>query len=123
MGIGLVRQMAKHDRSLDALFKALADPGRRVILERLMTGPASVGDLAAELDVALPTALGHLAKLETGGLVQTEKRGRTRICRADPRPLARAQDWLSAQRAVWDGRLDRLEAFLDTVEPDDDPRP
>lgn len=109
--------MAKHDPRLDTLFAALSDPTRRAMLNRLMQGPATVSDLAQPFDMALPTILQHLTKLETGGLVTTRKEGRTRICTANPTALTEAADWLADQRAMWDARLDRLEAFLDEKDP------
>ena len=105
--------MAKHDPTLDTLFAALSDPTRRAMLNRLMQGPASVSDLAQPFDMALPTILQHLTKLEAGGLISTRKEGRTRVCTANPAALAQAADWLADQRAMWEARLDRLEAFLD----------
>ncbi len=110
--------MAKHDPTLDALFQALSDPTRRGMIQRLMTGPASVSELAAPLDMALPTVLQHLAKLEKGGLVTTEKQGRTRICRANPAAIDTASDWLSRQRAIWEARLDRLDSYVQTLMKD-----
>jgi len=107
--------MAKHDPALDRLFHALADPTRRGMVERLLAGPASVSELARPTGMALPTVLKHLAVLEESGLVATAKAGRTRICRATPAPLATAQTWIEAQRRIWEGRLDRLEAFLATL--------
>lgn len=116
--------MAKFDRTLTPLFAALADDTRRAMLERLMAGPARVTDLAAPTGLALPTVLRHLGVLEDAGLIATEKTGRTRTCRARPDRLAPALDWLSRQRAEWEGRLDRLDAFLATLpEIEDDPEP
>ena len=112
--------MAKHDPTLNALFHALADPTRRQILGRLMEGPAPVTVLAEPLDIALPSVMQHLKKLEDGGLITTEKRGRTRICAANPQALSTASDWLARQRAVWEGRLDRLEAYLAETEDSDE---
>ncbi|MEM9474752.1 MAG: metalloregulator ArsR/SmtB family transcription factor [Pseudomonadota bacterium] len=109
--------MAKHDPTLDTLFAALSDPTRRAMLNRLMQGPASVSDLAQPFDMALPTILQHLTKLEAGGLISTRKEGRTRVCTANPAALAQAADWLADQRAMWEARLDRLEAFLDGKDP------
>jgi DNA-binding transcriptional ArsR family regulator len=111
--------MAKHDPTLDALFQALSDPTRRAILSRLMRGSATVSELAAPFDMALPSFMGHIARLEAGGLVRTEKQGRSRICRAEPAALAPASDWLAEQRALWEARLDRLEAYLDTLQQED----
>ena len=115
--------MTKQDPTLDALFRALADPTRRGMMEQLMTGPATVSQLAAPLDMALPSVLQHLAMLENGGLITTEKQGRKRICRAKPEAIGTASDWLSHQRAVWEARLDRLDAYVTTLMKDrnDDP--
>lgn len=110
--------MAKHDPQLDTLFAALSDPTRRAMLNRLMQGPATVSDLARPFDVALPTILQHLAKLEAGDLITTRKEGRTRICTANPAALAKAADWLADQRAAWEARLDRLDTYLNDQDPD-----
>lgn len=104
--------MAKHDPRLDSLFQALSDPTRRGMFQRLMEGPATVSDLAAPLGLSLPTVLQHVTTLERGGLVTTEKRGRTRICRANPEALDTAAGWLAEQRAVWEARLDRFDAYV-----------
>ena len=107
--------MAKYDSSLDQLFTALGDPTRRAILTRLARGKASVSELAAPHAMSLPSFLGHLQKLEDAGLVTSAKTGRTRICRLAPDGLAPAGDWLSAQKALWAGRLDRLDAYATTL--------
>lgn len=112
--------MANHDPTLNALFHALSDPTRRQILSRLMRGPASVGALAEPLNIALPSVLGHITKLEAGGLITSQKQGRTRICTANPNALAEAADWLADQRATWEARLDRLEDYLESMEDIDD---
>ena len=113
--------MAKHDLTLDLLFRALSDPTRRAMISRLMEGPLSVGDLAEPFDMRLPTVMAHLGKLEEAGLVRSTKTGRTRICEADPKALATAQDWISAQSTAWNARLDRLEAYLDQTAPKEGP--
>ncbi|MEO1454468.1 MAG: metalloregulator ArsR/SmtB family transcription factor [Pseudomonadota bacterium] len=110
--------MAKHDPHLDTLFAALSDPTRRAMLNRLMRGPATVSDLAQPFDLALPTILQHLTKLEAGGLVTSRKEGRTRICTANPAAMAEAADWLADQRAAWEARLDRLDTYLSDQDPD-----
>jgi len=107
--------MSRHDPTLDRLFHALADPTRRAMVERLLDRPASVTDLARPTGMALPTVLKHLAVLEESGLVTSGKAGRTRTFRATPAPLSAAEAWLEAQRRMWEGRLDRLEAFLATL--------
>lgn len=99
--------------NLDHTFKTLADPTRRAVLARLATGPAAVKDLAAPFDMALPSFMQHLRLLEEAGLVGSKKQGRTRICTLKPDALADVEDWLAGQRAAWNARLDRLEAFLE----------
>jgi DNA-binding transcriptional ArsR family regulator len=98
--------------SLDPVFQALADPTRRVIVERLSRGPASVSELAKPLAMSLPAVLQHLAVLEASGLVRSEKTGRVRTCRIDPAALKSAEDWIGARRAQWERRLDRLAEYL-----------
>ncbi|UWQ22696.1 helix-turn-helix transcriptional regulator [Jannaschia sp. W003] len=110
--------MAKHDADLDRLFSALGDPTRRAILARLARGPASVGELAAPHAMALPSLMAHLRKLEAAGLVQSRKAGRVRTYRMAPGAFAPAQDWLGEQRAVWEGRLDRLDDYVQSLMED-----
>ena len=97
---------------LDALFQALADPTRRAILSHLARGPASVSDLAQPFDMALPSLMGHLRKLEEAGLIDTKKDGRVRTCAIVPEAFAPVRGWLDEQRALWEGRLDRLEDYV-----------
>jgi DNA-binding transcriptional ArsR family regulator len=97
---------------LDVVFHALADPSRRTMVERLSRGPASVSDLAQPLDMSLPAVMQHLQVLETSGLVRSEKTGRVRMCRIDPKALETAEGWFAKRRAAWERRFDRLEAFL-----------
>ncbi|MCT8161827.1 ArsR/SmtB family transcription factor [Pseudoruegeria sp. SHC-113] len=113
--------MAKYDPSLDACFTALGDPTRRGILERLARGPATVSELAAPHDMALPSFMGHLRKLEAAGLIATQKEGRSRICRLSPEAFAPVHSWLSEQRALWEGRLDRFDAYVTTLTTDETP--
>ena len=104
--------MAKHEPDLSLLFHALSDPTRRAILARLAAGPAAVTELAAPTGLRLPTVLRHLSVLEAAGLIATAKDGRVRTCAFVPSALAPARDWMEAQRALWDGRLDRLDDYV-----------
>lgn len=103
---------------LDGVFRALADPTRRAVLERLATGPAAVSELAAPFAMALPSFVQHLAVLERSGLVRSRKAGRVRTYRLAPAPLATAERWMSAQRALWERRLDQLDRYLDATKED-----
>lgn len=111
------------DPRLDALFLALSDPTRRAILERLRQGPASVGDLARPFAMALPSLMAHLARLESAGLIATHKDGRVRSCAVVPGSLAPVRDWMAEQRGLWEGRLDRLDAYVMTLMKDRDDAP
>ncbi len=101
---------------LDSFFAAMADPTRRAVIERLVTGPASVTDLHDGHEMALPSFLKHLTRLEQAGLVRSEKVGRVRTLSLQPEPLARAEDWLARQRKLWEGRTDRLAALAERLE-------
>ena len=79
---------------------------------RLCAGEASVGELADPFEMALPSFMKHIQVLETSGLVQSEKSGRVRTCRLSPDALVGAEDWFQQQRAIWEARLDRFEAYV-----------
>ncbi len=111
----IVRRMAKHEPALDRVFTALGDPTRRAILARLALGDATVSELAEPHEMALPSFLGHLRKLEKAGLVETIKIGRVRRCALRSEALAPARSWLDAQRALWEARLDRLDAYAESL--------
>jgi DNA-binding transcriptional ArsR family regulator len=104
--------MLKQSRPVDELFKALGDGSRRVMVERLGRGPATVSQLAEPLDMTLSAVVQHLAILEACGLVRSEKVGRIRTCRLQPVGMELAEDWFAGQRAVWVRRLDRLGEVL-----------
>lgn len=108
----IVSQMPNQNLALDQVFHALADPTRRALVQRLTEGPASVSELAAPFAMALPSLLQHLRVLEKSGLVTSEKAGRVRTCRIEPKALTTAEAWIARQRALWEGRLDRLEDYL-----------
>src|SRR5687768_15711377 len=102
-----------HDPAqLDLMFQALADPARRMMVERLSRGSASVSELAEPLDMSLSAVMQHLHLLEASGLVRSEKVGRVRTCRIEPKALSMAESWISDRRSTWERRLDRLGEFL-----------
>jgi len=98
--------------SLDAIFRGLADPTRRAVLERLSRGPTPVTELAQPFDMALPSFTQHLNILEGCGLVKSTKTGRVRTYTLVPASLSRADAWLNRQQARWTSRLDQLDALL-----------
>lgn len=97
---------------LDRLFRALADPARRSMVECLARGPASVKELAAPLPMALPSVLKHLRVLEEGGIVLSRKSGRVRTYRIEPAALAAMEEWVAARKAMWNAQFDRLGDYL-----------
>lgn len=104
--------MAQYSSTLDGVFQALADPTRRAVLGRLGAGPASIGELAAPFDMALPSFMKHIHYLENTGLIRTRKTGRVRTCTIDKRTFGVIDTWLNEQRSIWEGRTDRLERFV-----------
>ena len=112
--------MLKQADRLDRVFQALADPSRRVMVERLTRGPASVSELARPLDMSLPAVVQHLHVLEASGLVKTEKVGRVRTCSIEPKTLRQAEQWINDRRTTWEIRLDRLGDYL--AENPDEPK-
>lgn len=100
------------DPGLDRVFHALADPGRRVMLERLSRGPASVTELGMPLAMSLAAVLQHVQVLESSGLVRSKKVGRTRTCSINPAALGSAESWITERRTLIERRLDRLGAYL-----------
>lgn len=107
--------MAQYQQRLDGMFHALADPTRRHVVGRLAAGPASVGELAAPFDMALPSFMKHIRQLEDSGWISTHKSGRVRTCVLERGSFAVIETWLDEQRAIWEGRTDRLERFLATT--------
>lgn len=104
--------MANHQHQLDHVFRALSDPTRRAVLERLSRGPAAVSELARPFDMALPSFTQHLGVLEKSGLVTSRKLGRVRTYRLAPKPLKAAEHWMARQRSLWQTRLDQLDRYL-----------
>jgi len=108
------------DPELNRIFRALADPGRRRMLERLSEGPASVGELGKPMAMSLAAVLQHVQILEGSGLVQSRKLGRTRTCSLNAPTLRSAERWISERRTFVERRLDRLGQYLaDTADQPD----
>jgi DNA-binding transcriptional ArsR family regulator len=105
--------MAQRSVALDRMFRALADPSRRDIVTRLAERPASISALARPYAMSMSAVLQHLKVLEDSGLVRSEKVGRVRTCRLDPRALDALDRWVADHRARLQRRLDRLEAYLE----------
>ncbi len=107
--------MLNQNQQLDLMFQALADPTRRLMLERLSKGPASVSELAKPLPMSLPAVVQHLQVLEQSGLVKTQKVGRVRTCTLDATAMSRAEKWINDRRRGWETKLDKLGDLLDSL--------
>jgi DNA-binding transcriptional ArsR family regulator len=104
--------MASQSFAVDLVFHALADPTRRAVVQRLGKGEATVSELAAPFDMALPSFLKHLGVLEQSHLITSRKSGRVRTCVLQRDSLMAAERWFSEQRALWQNRYDNLDGLL-----------
>lgn len=103
----ILKSVLNQSISLDLMFQALSDPTRRVMVERLSRGPASVSALAQPLNMSLPAVMQHLQVLEASGLIRSEKVGRVRTCHIEPKALRTAEQWIAGRRAIWEHRESR----------------
>ena len=102
--------------ALSATFNALADPTRRAILARLVSGAASVNELAEPFDMSLQAVSKHLKVLERGGLIVRGREAQWRPCRIEPSALKVVDAWLADYRRLWEERLDRLGDYLQELQ-------
>jgi DNA-binding transcriptional ArsR family regulator len=107
----------KYQDELDAVLRALADPTRRAVVERLAKSPAVVSELAAPFSMALPSLMQHLRVLENAGLVTSQKHGRVRTVSLRPGALDVLHLWLDEQRTPAERQADRLGIHLTRTSP------
>jgi DNA-binding transcriptional ArsR family regulator len=100
---------------LDATFAALADPTRRAILARLVSGQASVTELARPFSMSQPAISKHLKVLERAGLISHGRDAQRRPRRLEAKPLADATKWLERYRRFWEANYQRLDAVLEEL--------
>jgi len=101
---------------LSITFSALADPTRRAILARLISGEVSVTELAEPFAMSLPAVSKHLKVLERAGLITRGREAQWRPCRLEAGPLKDAADWLEHYRRFWEESFDRLDDYLDELQ-------
>lgn len=97
---------------LDRAFAALANPTRRDLVDRLVRGPAAIGELAGPFDMTLAGVLEHVKVLEAAGIVVTAKQGRRRVCRLDTAVLRELESWIAHRRTARERQQDRLDDVL-----------
>jgi len=103
--------MLNHSK-IDSILRALVEPTRRQIVERLSRGPATVSQLAEPFGMTFAAVLQHLQALEACGLIRSEKIGRVRTCRIEPGGLDCLSQWIATTRTTTEKRLDRLGDLL-----------
>ena len=104
-----------NNNQLDLTFAALADPTRRGIIARLAKGEATVNELAEPFDISLPAISRHLRVLEDAGMISRGRDAQYRPCRLEAERLREISEWAEKYRAIWEGRLDRLDDYLKTL--------
>jgi DNA-binding transcriptional ArsR family regulator len=102
---------------LSATLSALADPTRRAILARLAEGQATVNELAEPFAMSLPAVSKHLKVLERAGLIERSRAAQWRPCKLKGEPLREVAAWLADYRQFYEESLDRLEDYLNAVQP------
>lgn len=113
----IVRYVPNYSAELDAVLRALADPTRRAVVERLAQAPAIVSELAEPFPMALPSFLQHLSVLEAAGIVVSEKHGRVRTVSLRPGALDVLHLWLGEQRTPAERHADQLGIHLIRTAP------
>lgn len=108
----LFNHMVEYQDQSDSTFRALADPTRRQMVERLSQKPCTVGELAEPLSMSFAGASKHVGVLEAAGIVRREKRGRERLCILQPKALFEMRDWVERYSRFWNARLDALDQAL-----------
>lgn len=111
--------MSRASDPLSRVFQALGDPVRRGILERLSTGPATVGDLSEPYQISAPAISQHLRVLESAGLIERTTHAQWRVCSLRPEPLDEATAWVERNRTLWQSRFDRLDDVLARITAED----
>lgn len=119
----MVNQMVlDRSPSLDRVFHALAHPARRAILRRLSDREQNLSELSAPLKMSFPAASKHVRVLERAKLVRRRIVGRMHMCRIAGEPLAEANQWLENYRRIWEGTFQRLDALLEELQAQHNPR-
>jgi DNA-binding transcriptional ArsR family regulator len=101
---------------LTTTFAALADPTRRAILARLISGEASVTEIAEPFEMSMPAVSKHLKVLERAGLIARGREAQWRPCRLEAGPLKDVADWVDHYRRFWTESFDRLDEYLHALQ-------
>jgi len=110
-----LRPVARASTTSD-VFNAIAEAGRREILDALMTGEKAVGAIVDDLSMSQPQVSKHLRVLSEVGLVRCRAEGRRRLYRLEPGRLRPLHDWLAKYEQAWNDRLDRVDDYLQELQ-------
>lgn len=110
--LAILRLVPNYSDDVEATLRALADPTRRTLVERLARAPGTVSELAAPFDISLPSLLQHLGVLEAAGIITTQKDGRVRTASLRPGAFDALHLWLDEQRTPAERQADRLSIHL-----------
>ncbi len=114
VNMSILYYMVKYlEDDLDRVFFTLSDPTRRRLAEVLSDGEKTLSDLARPFHMTMPAVMKHIAVMEKSGILRTEKRGRTRYCRLEPKRFDDAQAWLAQTSRLWTDRLSSLNRYLE----------
>ncbi len=105
---------------LNAVFMALADPTRRAMLQALSHGDRTLTELASPFSISVPAVTKHLRILERAGLISRSRQAQRKPCSLQAQPLKEAAAWIDQYRAEWEARLDRLDAFVTSLQQQPD---
>lgn len=108
---------------LSAVFMALADPTRRAMLQALSRGDRTLTELASPFSMSVPAVTKHLRILERAGLISRTRQAQRKPCSLQAQPLKEAAAWIDQYRAEWEARLDRLDAFVTSLQQQEDSSP
>jgi len=108
----IVHRKVNNQAELDRSFLALSHPVRRAIVERLVAGPATVGEASGGVGVSKPAVTKHLKVLQDAGVVSRTVRGRTHVLRLEPHSLREVSDWLELHRSLWERKFETVERHL-----------
>jgi DNA-binding transcriptional ArsR family regulator len=108
----IVHLIVNNCQELDRSFLALSHPVRRAIVERLVTGPTTVGRASGGLGVSKPAVTKHVKVLEDAGVISRTVRGRTHVLQLEASPLRQASEWLDLHRSLWEAKFAAVEEHL-----------
>jgi len=98
---------------MQLVFRALADPTRRAVIELLCVTPYSIGEISSKFELTRTAIVKHLRILEDAGIVESEAVGRERISTLKPQALRSAADWINHFDHFWDNKLEQLKDIVE----------